>query len=146
MYVDGQFSMEDPQLKPKRDPTMFVEGQSDPDIYTEDGEYDPEAYVEGQRDPTMYVDGASASQYSTSQGRGGASVGYSADPYGMSGIDEEGEYDEYSFKHSELDERYMTSESNAEYPRGQRDPSYYVQEENFQAGEPSVSGKSGRSK
>ncbi|KAL7542893.1 hypothetical protein ACHAXR_012194 [Thalassiosira sp. AJA248-18] len=84
MYVGGQYSAGDPPLKPQRDPTMYVEGQLDPTTFVE-GQRDPTMFVEGQRDPTSW--GASDES--------GFSVNPSiVDPYAMSGM-EDSEYDEY---------------------------------------------------
>mmetsp|Transcript_5616 Transcript_5616/g.12239 ORF Transcript_5616/g.12239 Transcript_5616/m.12239 type:complete len:700 (+) Transcript_5616:209-2308(+) len=113
------YATEDPPLKPKRDPTMYVDGRQDASVYGGSAA-DYSARSSGNpRDPTMYMEG-------------GASVeGYSVDPYGMGGVidDDEEEYDEYGFKSAELEAKYMTSETNAEYAGIARDPSYYAQDE-----------------
>eukprot|EP00571_Detonula_confervacea_P016302 CAMPEP_0172300564 /NCGR_PEP_ID=MMETSP1058-20130122/2629_1 /TAXON_ID=83371 /ORGANISM="Detonula confervacea, Strain CCMP 353" /LENGTH=628 /DNA_ID=CAMNT_0013010383 /DNA_START=61 /DNA_END=1947 /DNA_ORIENTATION=+ len=140
--------LEDPPLKPKRDPTMYVEGHygaEDPPLKPK---RDPTMYVEGQLDPSIYGEEASVGTFSVGRGKEG-SVGYGSDPYGMGGIEEDDEYDQYGFSHSELDAEYMTSETNAEHVRGRRDPSYYDDPSevvSVRTQDPSVSGKSGRSK
>jgi len=57
MYVEGDYASEDPPLKPKRDPTMYVDGGSEPSMYFEGGR-EPSMYVEGGSEPSMYADGS----------------------------------------------------------------------------------------
>merc|ERR1712127_253051 len=116
----GRYYQEDPPLKPKRDPTMYVDGQQDASMYGEEEYYsedpplkpkrDPTMYMNGQQDASMYVDGELTDEYNV--GRGTSVGGYSGDPYGTGKIiDEEEEYDPYGFKQSEVDADYnMTSE------------------------------------
>eukprot|EP00579_Thalassiosira_antarctica_P009147 CAMPEP_0201901826 /NCGR_PEP_ID=MMETSP0902-20130614/54634_1 /ASSEMBLY_ACC=CAM_ASM_000551 /TAXON_ID=420261 /ORGANISM="Thalassiosira antarctica, Strain CCMP982" /LENGTH=679 /DNA_ID=CAMNT_0048435801 /DNA_START=52 /DNA_END=2092 /DNA_ORIENTATION=- len=142
MLQDGESSrryyLEDPPLRPKRDPTMYVAGNyasEDPPLKPK---RDPTMYVEGQQDPSVYTDEASGAGYSA--GRRASVESYSVGTYGIGGtINGEEEYDQYGFRHSERDAEYMTSETDAEYPRGVRDPSYYVQEESFRTQDASVS-------
>jgi len=142
MLQDGESSRryyaEDSPLRPKRDPTMYVAGNyayKDPPLKPK---RDPTMYVEGQQDPSVYTDEASGAGYSA--GRRASVESYSVGTYGIGGtINGEEEYDQYGFRHSERDAEYMTSETDAEYPRGVRDPSYYVQEESFRTQDASVS-------
>ena len=115
--------MEDPPLRPKRDPTMYVDGVGD--------------------EPSMVFDQYNAEQpdgevkHMSSMYMGEADVGYvSEQPDGkesrersmyMGGPDEESQYDQYGFKQS----IYMGSSNGAEYARGRRDPSYYVPNQDF---------------
>jgi hypothetical protein len=167
MITDGASSsrryMEDPPLKPKRDPTFYGDGGSSRSYAMEDPplkpKRDPTMYMDGSRagDPGVYDDMASAqggySVRSAGGEQGGTGAGYSVnDPYGMSGIDGSEVYDDYDFKHSELEAQYMTSETNAEYATGVashgRDPSFFASEEDmsFRTEEPSEAGHSERPK
>ena len=119
MYVAGNYASEDPPLKPKRDPTMYVEGQQDPSVY-DDG-----AFVEED-----YNDDAQSS------GR-----------FGMEGIDEEyDQYDQFGVRHASA-----YTESDVE-SRERRDPSHYdagagpSEEASIRTQDPSVSSRSVRSK
>ncbi|ACI64306.1 predicted protein [Thalassiosira pseudonana CCMP1335] len=147
----GRVYMEDPPLKPKRDPTMYVDGLStdDPSLYSA-------KYSEQEPDDD-------ADQYNPESSQ--------SDPDGsvhrmksMYGIDEESQdyddgYGEYGMPtaKSKQSSTYMGSAQNAEYARGQQDPSFYDappqvgDEHSFVTQEPevpeaSVSGKSGKSK
>jgi len=143
VYVEGNYALEDPPLKPKRDPTMYVEGRADASVYTM-GKEDPSVYSENRRDPTMYVDEASAAEsaaFSAVRAQRDPTMyvdgAGSADPYEMGGIaNSEAGYDQFGFRHAD--------EADEEYARGAREPSNYAEEDSFQTREVSV--RSGRPK
>ena len=60
-FSDGDGSRryhEDPPLKPKREPTMYIDGNRESDMYSFDGKrFDEDPPLMSMRDPTMYVDG-----------------------------------------------------------------------------------------
>jgi hypothetical protein len=117
--------MEDPPLKPKRDPTMYVDGSitDDPSLYT--------------------------AKYG--QGSVGSGAKYASDPQGMEESEDEDPFGDYPKQRS----MYMGSETGAEFMRGTKDPSFYAPpqhhtscDQSFRTQEPDMSlgGRSGHSK
>ncbi|KAL7530204.1 hypothetical protein ACHAWF_003282 [Thalassiosira exigua] len=145
-----RYYTEDPDddARPKREPTMYIDGQSIGGRSLE-SEMPSVLPPRSQRDPSMYVDedgpsmygGASARDAYNSNKDGEASLGgmQSVDPFGMGDIDEEEEYDQFGFR-----------SSVPPYAEGQtggvaRDPSHFDEDtESFRTREPSV--QTGRSK
>mmetsp|Transcript_35652 Transcript_35652/g.58055 ORF Transcript_35652/g.58055 Transcript_35652/m.58055 type:complete len:178 (+) Transcript_35652:94-627(+) len=120
MYVAGNYAYKDPPLKPKRDPTMYVEGQQDPSVYVD------EASVK-----EIYNDDAQSS------GR-----------FGMEGIDEEyDQYDQFGFRHAsaytESDVEYAHERRDPSHYDAGAGPS---EEGSIRTQDPSVSSRSVRSK
>jgi len=107
---DGARYMEDPPLKPKRDPTMYFDEGYDASEASSRPKRDPTMYVDGQQDPSMYGDGESS---------------YCIDPYGSEVNGEESEYDQFGFRSSEQ----FRSEENTEHTNAGRDPTYYTEHE-----------------
>mmetsp|Transcript_3682 Transcript_3682/g.6662 ORF Transcript_3682/g.6662 Transcript_3682/m.6662 type:complete len:659 (-) Transcript_3682:38-2014(-) len=145
MLQDGESSRryyaEDPPLRPKRDPTMYVDGNytlEDPPLKAK---RDPTMYVEGQQDPSVYVDEASVKEIYNDDAQ-------SSGRFGMEGIDEEyDQYDQFGFRHASA-----YTESDVEYAHERRDPSHYdagagpSEEGSIRTQDPSVSSRSVRSK
>mmetsp|Transcript_3683 Transcript_3683/g.6665 ORF Transcript_3683/g.6665 Transcript_3683/m.6665 type:complete len:640 (-) Transcript_3683:38-1957(-) len=145
MLQDGESSrryyLEDPPLRPKRDPTMYVAGNyasEDPPLKPK---RDPTMYVEGQQDPSVYVDEASVKEIYNDDAQ-------SSGRFGMEGIDEEyDQYDQFGFRHASA-----YTESDVEYAHERRDPSHYdagagpSEEGSIRTQDPSVSSRSVRSK
>merc|ERR1712087_926480 len=137
---------------------MYAEGQEDPSMYGGDYVNEGDPPLKPKRDPTMYVDGQ-ASEFGDVEGasraeeysavRGGE--GYNSDSYGMvrneiNGQYDEEEYGDYGFKESELEGDYMTNETDAEYARGRKDPSYYAETTSYRTKSPKDSKRSKKSK
>jgi len=149
-----RYYSEDPPLKPKRDPTMYQEGQHSSEEPPSKPKRDPTMYVDGQQDDSIYTEDASGMEsYGISRGKDVSTLGYESnpDPYVMEGIEEESEYDQYGFRNSDINTDYMASETDAEFTRESRDPSFYAAPDggevrSFRTQERSISGKSGRSK
>mmetsp|Transcript_1311 Transcript_1311/g.2340 ORF Transcript_1311/g.2340 Transcript_1311/m.2340 type:complete len:656 (+) Transcript_1311:131-2098(+) len=137
MYIQGKYSLEDPPLKPKRDPTVYFEGQRDPTSYVE-GQRDPTPYVKGQRDPSMYIDGASVGQGHARDAPDGVQFQMDAS---------EGDSDKYDFKNDSSYYSYTDSSERNAYER--HDPSYYdsggvSSAKTVSSQEPSVASKSSK--
>ena len=158
MITDGAAStrqyFEDPPVKAKRDPTMYVDG---------DGDYSASGYKEAsnrkprrdptmydgvpRREPTMYVNDEVTEPDNFMTDRSNRS----SDPYGMNDIDEASEY--YG-GYDDVSQNHHANSSGHD----RRDPSFYLSvdnlsdnmsqgEESFRTQEPSVaSSRPSRSK
>ena len=145
--ANRRYYEEDAPMKPKREPTMYVDGQRSRDYDGRYAEEDPSS--KPKRDPSMYVDGVSIETDENDSAlydipHQGVPVNRYDDPYGA--VDQE-DYDQYGFKSdTEIEPKYMTSETNAEYLSYVKEEEEEETDESFRTQEPSESSKSRKKK